>query len=61
VAQQLRVLQSFWVMERRLADTPEWPLRNRSCVLDSHTQDLGRVDDSLETRLPYSPVCASKP
>lgn len=27
MAQQLRVLQSLWAMERRLADEAEWPLR----------------------------------
>lgn len=29
MAQQLRVLQSLWAMERRLADTPEWPLQTQ--------------------------------
>jgi hypothetical protein len=26
MAQRLRILQSLWAMERRLADEPEWPL-----------------------------------
>ena len=26
MAQKLRVLQSLWAMERRLADEAEWPL-----------------------------------
>jgi sugar phosphate isomerase/epimerase len=29
VVQQLRVLQSLWAMERRLADEPEWPLQTQ--------------------------------
>lgn len=29
MAQQLRVLQSLWAMERRLADTPEWPFQTQ--------------------------------
>ena len=29
MAQQLRILQSLWAMERRRADTPEWPLRTQ--------------------------------
>jgi hypothetical protein len=29
VAQKLLVLQSLWAMERRLADTPEWPLETQ--------------------------------
>jgi hypothetical protein len=27
MVQKLRVLQSLWAMERRLADEPEWPLQ----------------------------------
>jgi hypothetical protein len=33
VAQQLRVLQSLWAMERRLADTPEWPLQTQLAMI----------------------------
>jgi hypothetical protein len=29
VAQQLRILQSLWAMERRLAGEPEWPLQTQ--------------------------------
>ena len=29
MAQQLRVLQSLWAMERRLANEPEWPLQTQ--------------------------------
>jgi hypothetical protein len=29
MAQQLRILQSFWAMERRRADAEEWPLRKQ--------------------------------
>ena len=29
MAQQLRVLQSLWAMERRRANEPEWPLRTQ--------------------------------
>jgi hypothetical protein len=29
MTQRLLVLQSLWAMERRLADTPEWPLRQQ--------------------------------
>lgn len=29
MAQQLRILQSLWAMERRLSDTPEWPLQTQ--------------------------------
>jgi hypothetical protein len=29
MAQKLLVLQSLWAMERRLADTPEWPLETQ--------------------------------
>jgi hypothetical protein len=33
MAQQLRILQSLWAMERRLADTPEWPLQNQLAMI----------------------------
>jgi len=33
VAQQLRVLQSLWAMERRLADTLEWPLQTQLAMI----------------------------
>jgi hypothetical protein len=33
VAQQLRVLQSLWAMERRLADEPEWPLQTQLAMI----------------------------
>jgi hypothetical protein len=33
VAQQLRVLQSLWEMERRLADEPEWPLQTQLAMI----------------------------
>jgi hypothetical protein len=33
VAQQLRVLQSLWTMERRLADQPEWPLQTQLAMI----------------------------
>jgi hypothetical protein len=29
VAQQLRILQSLWAMEWRLANEPEWPLHTQ--------------------------------
>src|ERR1700752_3818207 len=29
MAQQLRILQSLWAMERRRADAPEWPLQTQ--------------------------------
>ena len=29
MAQQLRILQSLWAMERRRADQPEWPLQTQ--------------------------------
>ncbi|MET4608836.1 sugar phosphate isomerase/epimerase [Bradyrhizobium sp. JR4.1] len=29
MVQQLRILQSLWAMERRLADTPEWQLQRQ--------------------------------
>ena len=29
MAQQLRILQSLWAMERRLANEPEWPLQRQ--------------------------------
>jgi hypothetical protein len=29
MAQQLRILQSLWAMERRRADMPEWPLQTQ--------------------------------
>jgi sugar phosphate isomerase/epimerase len=31
--QQLRVLQSLWAMERRLADEPEWPLQTQLAMI----------------------------
>src|SRR5580704_10807898 len=33
MAQQLRILQSLWAMERRLADTPEWPLQTQLAMI----------------------------
>jgi hypothetical protein len=33
VAQQLRVLQSLWAMERRLADEGEWPLQTQLAMI----------------------------
>ena len=33
MAQQLRVLQSLWAMERRLADTLEWPLQTQLAMI----------------------------
>src|SRR3984957_5275615 len=32
MVQQLRILQSLWAMERRLADTPEWPLQHQHAM-----------------------------
>ena len=29
MAQQLRILQSLWAMERRRADQPKWPLQTQ--------------------------------
>jgi hypothetical protein len=29
MAQQLRILQSLWAMERRRADAAEWPLQTQ--------------------------------
>jgi sugar phosphate isomerase/epimerase len=33
MAQKLRVLQSLWAMERRLADEPEWPLQTQLAMI----------------------------
>ena len=33
MAQQLRVLQSLWAMERRLKDEPEWPLQTQLAMI----------------------------
>ncbi|MEY9260905.1 hypothetical protein ABIF23_000300 [Bradyrhizobium elkanii] len=33
MAQQLRVLQSLWAMERRLADEGEWPLHTQLAMI----------------------------
>jgi hypothetical protein len=33
MAQKLLVLQSLWAMERRLADTPEWPLETQLAMI----------------------------
>ena len=33
MAQQLRVLQSLWAMERRLTDEPEWPLQTQLAMI----------------------------
>ena len=33
MAQRLRVLQSLWAMERRLADEPEWPLQTQLAMI----------------------------
>jgi hypothetical protein len=33
MAQQLRVLQSLWAMERRLANEPEWPLQTQLAMI----------------------------
>jgi hypothetical protein len=33
MAQQLRVLQSLWAMERRLATEPEWPLQTQLAMI----------------------------
>jgi hypothetical protein len=33
VPQKLRILQSVWAMERRLADEPEWPLQTQLAMI----------------------------
>jgi hypothetical protein len=33
MAQQLRILQSLWAMERRRADEPEWPLQTQLAMI----------------------------
>jgi hypothetical protein len=33
MAQQRRVLQSLWAMERRLANDAEWPLRTQLAMI----------------------------
>ena len=33
MAQQLRILQSLWAMERRLADEAEWPLQTQLSMI----------------------------
>src|SRR5271154_7097865 len=33
MAQQLRILQSLWAMERRLADQAEWPLKTQLAMI----------------------------
>ncbi|RXH33373.1 xylose isomerase [Bradyrhizobium nanningense] len=33
MAQQLRILQSLWAMERRVADEPEWPLQTQLAMI----------------------------
>ncbi|MGA2058370.1 MAG: sugar phosphate isomerase/epimerase [Bradyrhizobium sp.] len=33
MAQQLRILQSLWAMERRLKDEPEWPLQTQLVMI----------------------------
>src|ERR1700738_5442759 len=33
MAQQLRILQSLWAMERRRADAPEWPLQTQLAMI----------------------------
>src|ERR1700679_3202107 len=33
MAQQLRILQSLWAMERRRADQPEWPLQTQLAMI----------------------------
>jgi hypothetical protein len=33
MAQQLRILQSLWAMERRLANQAEWPLRTQLAMI----------------------------
>lgn len=33
MTQRLRVLQSLWAMERRLADEPEWPLQTQLAMI----------------------------
>ncbi len=33
MTQQLRILQSLWAMERRLAGEPEWPLQTQLAMI----------------------------
>ena len=33
MAQQLRILQSLWAMERRRADAAEWPLQTQLAMI----------------------------
>jgi hypothetical protein len=33
MAQQFRILQSLWAMERRQADQPEWPLQTQLAMI----------------------------
>jgi hypothetical protein len=43
MAQQLRILQSLWAMERRRADAAEWPLRTQLAMIRDAGFDGARV------------------
>jgi hypothetical protein len=60
VAQQLRILQSVWAMERRRADVPEWPLQTKlEMIRDAGYDGAGvRFIDPAFTA-PYTAQCRS--
>jgi hypothetical protein len=52
VAQQLRILQSLWAMERRLANEGEWPLQTQLEMI----RDAGYDEPASVSSIPPSPL-----
>jgi hypothetical protein len=45
MAQQLRILQSLWAMERRQADKAEWPLQTQLAMIRDAGFELSSSPD----------------
>jgi hypothetical protein len=57
VAQQLRILQSLWAMERRLAHEAEWPLATQLAMIRDAGYDgagVRFIDPALPVKSPNS-------
>ena len=61
MAQQLRILQSLWAMERRLADEAEWPLQTQLAMIrDAGFDGAGVrfIDPAFATEVTFVPARA---
>ncbi len=51
MAQQLRILQSLWAMERRRADEHEWPLQTQLAMIRDAGFDGAELSDRWQDAL----------